>query len=69
MTPLPPENRDPSPSQTTDSHSSRADDLNSNADIFSSSHQFTTSFDREFHARLGKFWALSPASTGGAFLD
>jgi polyhydroxyalkanoate synthase subunit PhaC len=32
-------------------------------------HQFTTAYDREFHARLGKFWALSPASIGGAYFD
>ena len=32
-------------------------------------HQFTTAFDREFHARLGKYWALSPASVGGAYID
>ena len=32
-------------------------------------HQFTTAYDREFHARLGKLWALSPASIGGAYLD
>lgn len=34
-----------------------------------SDYQFTTAFDREFHARLGKFWALSPASVGGAYFD
>ncbi|MBA3813535.1 MAG: alpha/beta fold hydrolase [Alphaproteobacteria bacterium] len=33
------------------------------------SHQFTTAFDREFHARLGKFYALSPASLAGAYFD
>ena len=33
------------------------------------SHQFTTAFDREFHSRLGRFWALSPASIGGAYFD
>ena len=32
-------------------------------------HQFTTAYDREFHARLGKFWALSPASVAGAYFD
>lgn len=32
-------------------------------------HQFTTPFDREFHARLGKFYALSPASLAGAYFD
>lgn len=32
-------------------------------------HQFTTAFDREFHARLGKFFALSPASLAGAYFD
>jgi polyhydroxyalkanoate synthase len=32
-------------------------------------HQFTTAFDREFHARLGKFYALSPASLAGAYFD
>jgi len=63
------ESRDSHPSQKTSSTSSHVDEISSNADVFSSSHQFTTSFDREFHARLGKFWALSPASTGGAFLD
>lgn len=34
-----------------------------------SNHEFTTAFDREFHARLGKFWALSPASMAGAYFD
>src|SRR3989338_1734659 len=34
-----------------------------------SDHQFTTAFDREFHAKLGKFWALSPTSIGGAYFD
>ena len=34
-----------------------------------SNHLFTTSFDREFHARLGKFFALSPASISGAYFD
>ncbi|MBY0292930.1 MAG: poly-beta-hydroxybutyrate polymerase N-terminal domain-containing protein, partial [Alphaproteobacteria bacterium] len=34
-----------------------------------SNHQFTTAFDRDFHAKLGKFWALSPASVGGAYFD
>ena len=34
-----------------------------------SDHHFTTVFDREFHAQLGKFWALSPASVGGAYVD
>lgn len=33
------------------------------------SHQFTTAFDREFHSRLGKFWAFSPASVGDAYFD
>ncbi|MBP9682402.1 MAG: alpha/beta fold hydrolase [Bacteriovorax sp.] len=37
--------------------------------ISSSNHQFTTAFDREFHARLGKFWPLSPASIAGAYFD
>lgn len=37
--------------------------------IVQSDHQFTTAFDREFHAKLGKFWALSPASIGGAYFD
>lgn len=32
-------------------------------------YQFTTAFDREFHARLGKFYALSPASLAGAYFD
>lgn len=32
-------------------------------------HQFTMAFDREFHARLGKFYALSPASLAGAYFD
>ncbi len=32
-------------------------------------HQFTASFDREFQAHLGKFWALSPSSVGGAYFD
>jgi len=32
-------------------------------------HQFTTAFDREFHARLGKFLALSPASLADAYFD
>lgn len=32
-------------------------------------HQFTTAFDREFHARLGKFLTLSPASVAGAYFD
>jgi len=35
----------------------------------SGDHQFTTAFDREFHARLGKFWALSPASLSAAYTD
>lgn len=34
-----------------------------------SNHLFTTSFDREFHARLGKFFALSPASVSDAYFD
>jgi hypothetical protein len=34
-----------------------------------SNHLFTTSFDREFHARLGKFFALSPASVSAAYFD
>ena len=34
-----------------------------------SNHQFTTAFDREFHARLGRFCALSPASLAGAYFD
>lgn len=32
-------------------------------------HQFTTAFDREFHARMGKFLSLSPASLAGAYFD
>src|SRR5690349_19001262 len=32
-------------------------------------HQFTTAYDREFHARMGKFFALSPASIAGAYFD
>ena len=32
-------------------------------------HQFTTAFDREFHAKIGKLWALSPASIAGAYFD
>lgn len=32
-------------------------------------HQFTTAYDREFHARMGKFFALSPASLTGAYFD
>jgi polyhydroxyalkanoate synthase len=32
-------------------------------------HHFTTAFDREFHARLGKFLALSPASLAAAYFD
>lgn len=32
-------------------------------------HHFTTAFDREFHARLGKFLALSPASLADAYFD
>lgn len=32
-------------------------------------HQFTTAFDREYHARLGKFFALSPATLAGAYFD
>lgn len=30
---------------------------------------FTTAFDREFHARMGKFLALSPASLADAYVD
>jgi len=41
----------------------------SNPTSSQSDHQFTTAFDREFHARLGKFWALSPASVSGAYFD
>ncbi len=40
-----------------------------NAPLEYSDHKFTTAFDREFHARLGKFWALSPASIAGAYFD
>ena len=31
--------------------------------------QFTIAFDREFHARMGKFWAFSPAAISGAYFD
>lgn len=41
----------------------------SDSSLHPSNHQFTTAFDREFHARLGKFWALSPASIAGAYFD
>ncbi|OJW51256.1 MAG: hypothetical protein BGO67_13155 [Alphaproteobacteria bacterium 41-28] len=34
-----------------------------------SDHPFTIAYDREFHARLGKFCALSPASIAGAYFD
>ncbi len=51
--------------QNSSSENTRcADDSYSQPD-----HQFTTAFDREFHARLGKFWALSPASVAGAYFD
>ncbi len=38
-------------------------------EAFRPSQQFANSLDREFHAKLGKFWALSPASIGGAYFD
>ena len=30
---------------------------------------YSTTFDREFHSSLGKYWPLSPASLGGAYFD
>lgn len=34
-----------------------------------SQHQLAADFDREFHAKFGKYWPLSPASLTGAYLD
>lgn len=59
-------------------HSSESDNAGSfqseplhsfNTSLPPSDHQFTMAFDREFHAKLGKFWALSPASLTGTYFD
>jgi polyhydroxyalkanoate synthase len=51
------------------SHSTFWDEEHSDETSTQFNHQFTTAFDREFHARLGKFFALSPASIAGAYFD
>ncbi len=44
-------------------------ETSSDGSSVSPDHQFTTAYDREFHARLGKFWSLSPASIADAYFD
>lgn len=60
---------DPSFNSSLDSTTNGEEGYTPDSESPQVSHQFTTAFDREFHARLGKFLALSPASLADAYFD